>query len=136
MSPFEADIPAVVDALHAGASLPKKGLAFTAADSVQSRATAKLYFAGGKHLPTDVYPVRVLIAAARELLMLPGATPSAVEPHWAALCRHAVSSRPPGLLAAEKQRAGQFDTQAEEKEADALSHVLFGAIVQTDAAAD
>ena len=133
MVPFEADIPAVVNALHLGAALPK-GLAFTAADNLQSRATASLYLAGGKHQSTDVYPVRVLIAAARAVLAIAGATPSAVERHWAALCRHAVTSRPPGLLAAEWQRASQLDTQAEAKEADALTDLLFGAILQTDAA--
>lgn len=134
MLPFEADIQAVVNALHMGAALPKKGLLFTAADSKQSRTTANIYLAGGRHLSTDVYPVRVLVAAARELLTIPSATPSAVERHWAALSRHAVTSLPPELLSAEKQRAGQFDTQAEAKEADVLADILFGAILQTDAA--
>ena len=133
MSSFEADIVAVVNALHAGAALPVKDLAFTAGHSAQSRMTAKIYVAGNEHALTDVYPVRVLIAAAREMLTLPGEQPSAVEQHWAALCRHAVTSRPPGLLEAEKQRADQLDTRAEENEADGLADILFGGILQTDA---
>jgi hypothetical protein len=128
MKPFADDLPVVVKALQKGAGLPEKDLAFTAADSAQSRRTANLYFAGGQHAATDVYPVRVLIAAAREMLTLPGATQPVLEQHWAALCHHAVTSRPPGLLTAEAQRAKEFDPESERTQAEALVEVLFGAI--------
>jgi hypothetical protein len=128
MKPFEDDLPAVVKALHAGAALPEKDLAFSAADSAQSRVTAKLYFAGGQHGATDVYPVRVLIAAAREMLTLPGATQPMLQQYWEALCQHAVMSRPPGLLTAEAQRAREFDSELERTEAEGLADVLFRAI--------
>jgi hypothetical protein len=132
MKPFVDDLPAVVKALHKGAALPEKDLAFTAAYSAQSRKTANLYFAGGQHSATDVYPVRVLIAAAREMLTLPGATQPILEQYWEALCRHAVTSRPPGMLAAEAQRASKFEPESERTEAEALADVLFGAISEED----
>jgi hypothetical protein len=128
MKAFEHDLPAVVRALLDGAALPGRGLVFTAADRAQSRKTADLYLAGGKHPETDVYAVRVLIAAAREIQKSSVLAPESLERHWAALCRHAVNSRPPGLLTAEKQRASQLDPQKERTEAGRISDLLFGAL--------
>jgi hypothetical protein len=128
MKPFEHDLPTVVKALHEGAALPEKDLAFTAADREQSRMTANLYFAGGQLPATDVYSVRVLISAAREMLGLPDATQPTLEQHWGALCHNAVTSRPPGLLTAEAQRASEFDPDSEQREAEVIANVLFGAI--------
>lgn len=128
MTTFEDDLPVIAKAMLGGAALPQNGLRFTAADRAQSMTTADLYRANGRHQPTDVYPVRVLIAAAQELQNPPALAPQALDKHWAALCMHAVKSRPPGLLGADKQRASLLDADHERAQADVIGDVLFGGI--------
>lgn len=113
---WEDDLPIVVTAVYAAVGLPD-ALAWKPRHQTQARTLAALLRAGASLSVTDVYPVRVLVAAARELMDAPA--------HWAALIAHAVRSRPPGLLAGDTRRAATFDAAAEHQAGAALAARLF-----------
>jgi hypothetical protein len=121
MADWEPDLPKVVEAYYKAANLPASA-AWTPENQRQARTIAKILAQGGALRYSDVYPTRVLVAAARDLIDQPE--------HWPKLIDHAVQSRPPGLLQQVDGRPhGEDEAEAKEIAAGAaLASTLFAAI--------